>query len=168
MNAIAAVAARLEMHRPRTGRQLVAIDGIGGSGKTLFTAALAEEITSRAVVVLRVDDFFNPSEVQHARGRHSPEGFWLDTYDYDSLIGDALEPLSASHRHYRAALAASPSVAAEDALALVEGTFLLRDRRTAKGESSACSSTGVMSGPCRNLGPTSLRWSPPTTATPPS
>lgn len=127
MDAIAAVAARLEADRPSAGRQLVAIDGIGGSGKTLFAVNLAARVTSRTVVTLHVDDFFNPPEVRHARGRHSPEGFWLDTYDYNALIENALEPLRAGREQYRATPAAPLATAAEDALVLVEGTFLLRD-----------------------------------------
>lgn len=124
VDAIAAVVARLEADLPSTGRQL---DGIGGSGKTLFASNLAARVTSRAVVILHVDDFFNPPEVRHARGRHSPEGFWLDTYDYNALIENALEPLRAGREQYRAAPAAPHSTATEDALVLVEGTFLLRD-----------------------------------------
>ena len=27
------------------------------------------------------DDFLNPAAIRHARGRDSPEGFFLDSYD---------------------------------------------------------------------------------------
>lgn len=79
-------------------------------------------------MVLHVDDFFNPPEVRHARGRLSPEGFWLDTYDYDALTENALDPLRAGREHYRAGPTAPPSAADTEALVLVKGTFLLRDR----------------------------------------
>lgn len=117
---------------PSEGRQLVDIDGIGGSGKTTFAAALADRITERPVIVLHVDDFFNPPTTRHARGRYSPEGFWLDTYDYDALTFNALEPLQRGDRLYRTSSAPKPegtsAWAPENALVLVEGTFLHRDR----------------------------------------
>jgi len=62
---------------------LVAIDGVDGSGKSMFAKNLAEAIerNGRPTVVVHVDDFHNLSEVRHRRGRESPEGFWLDSYD---------------------------------------------------------------------------------------
>lgn len=66
-------------------RRIVAIDGVDGSGKTSFAANLAAEIHHRPVVTIHADNFLNPSPVRHARGRHSPEGFWKDTYDYSAL-----------------------------------------------------------------------------------
>ncbi|WP_051516102.1 hypothetical protein [Candidatus Blastococcus massiliensis] len=118
-------------------RALVAIDGVGGSGKSTFAEDLARRIRTRPVLVLHVDDFFNPSEVRHARGRHSSEGFWLDAYNYAALRSWALEPLAADGDGlYRSASfdratgrTHEPAVrqAPPDALVLVEGTFLHRD-----------------------------------------
>ena len=81
--------------RPRTGRTMVAIDGVDGAGKTTFAADLAEELTDSGLTVIRVsfDDFLNPAEVRHAQGLQSPEGFVADTYDYERFIDDVLEPL---------------------------------------------------------------------------
>ena len=122
---------------PAGRRALVAVDGIGASGKTTFTAQLAAQVPDRPVVVLHSDDFFHPSTVRHARGRLSPEGFWLDAYDYTSLVTLALEPLrpdgdgwyrpaSFDGAHDRTSPA--PALRApDDALVLVEGTFLHRD-----------------------------------------
>ncbi len=118
------------------GRVLVAIDGVGASGKSTFAANLARQVDARHIVLLHVDDFFNPSVVRHARGRLSPEGFWLDSYNYAALITSALRPLAASgvglycatsldQEADRVALS-SPVQAPEDALVLVEGTFLHR------------------------------------------
>lgn len=122
---------------PPGRRALVAVDGVGGSGKTTFAAALADRVRSRPVLVLHADDFFAPSEVRHARGRHSPEGFWLDAYDYAALTSWALEPLRADgDGRYRGSsfdrasgTTVQPQVrlAAPDALVLVEGPFLHRD-----------------------------------------
>ena len=111
------------------GRVLVAVDGRGASGKSTFADALAAHAHPRPVVVLHVDDFFHPPHVRHARGRMSPEGFWLDTYDYDSLVATALEPLTRGGSGTFRRTGGSPQVehAPDDALVVVEGTFLLRD-----------------------------------------
>lgn len=66
--------------------RLVAIDGVDGSGKTRFAEELANAITRRPVIVVHLDDFLHPRELRHRRGRSSPEGFWLDTYDYAACV----------------------------------------------------------------------------------
>ena len=65
---------------------LIAIDGVDGSGKTTFTARLVDSLRPSSVTVVHADDHLNPPEIRHARGRSSPEGFWLDTYDLPSMI----------------------------------------------------------------------------------
>jgi hypothetical protein len=73
----------------------VGIDGVDGSGKTVFADELADvlKIRGRRVVRISVDDFHNVSAVRYARGRSSPEGFWLDSFNYERLRADVLEPL---------------------------------------------------------------------------
>nr|WP_157310918.1 uridine kinase [Microbacterium sp. MAH-37] len=117
--------------------RLVAIDGVDGSGKTRFAANLAEHITRRPVIIIHADDFLNPSRIRHARGRHSEVGFWQDTYDYDALRRDVLEPLGRGGDGRYRSVAYDPKSdepivgdrlhADPSALVLVEGMFLLRD-----------------------------------------
>lgn len=131
------VVRRLRATVPDRGRALVAVDGIGGSGKSTFAAALAQRVDDRPVLVLHADDFLHPSATRHARGRLSPEGFWLDAYDYGALTGWALTPLRSGgdglHRTHALDHAADRAVrpepvrAPDDALVVVEGTFLHRD-----------------------------------------
>lgn len=83
---------------------LVGIDGADGSGKTVFADELSEVLrsTGRPVVRLSVDDFHNVRAVRYRRGRESPKGFWLDSFDYSRLRTDVLEPLGAGGtRRYR-------------------------------------------------------------------
>lgn len=122
---------------PEFGRVVVAVDGVGASGKTTFATRLAEQAGPRPTVLLHADDYFNPADVRHARGRLSAEGFWLDTYNYESLVSWALEPLThAGSGLYRPAafdrttgantcpdLVQAPA----EALVIVEGVFLHRD-----------------------------------------
>lgn len=111
------------------GSPLVAIDGVDGSGKTTFAKSLAAQLNARPVIVIHVDDFLNPSEIRHRRGRQSPEGFWLDSYDYDALERHVLDPLTPrGSREYRQRRDSDAYlVAADGAIVLVEGLFLHRD-----------------------------------------
>ncbi|MGB3374686.1 MAG: uridine kinase [Microbacterium sp.] len=90
---------------------IVGIDGVDGSGKTRFAARLAGSLPPLPVMVVHADDHLNPSEIRHAKGRDSPEGFWLDTYDHASLLR---------------AVADARAVLGGGGVVLVEGMFLHR------------------------------------------
>ena len=111
------------------GSPVVAIDGVDGSGKTTFTKSLAAQLNERPAIVIHVDDFLNPPEIRHRRGRLSPEGFWLDSYDYDALERHVLAPLRpGGNREYRPRRDSDAYLhAADGAVVLVEGLFLHRD-----------------------------------------
>lgn len=138
---IEAIAQLIHDSVPSERRALVAIDGVDGSGKSTFARALARLVENRPVVIIHVDDFLNPASIRHRRGRASPEGFWLDSYDYAALAADVLGPLRAGgDGRYRARSRDADTdtntdtgerqavlVAPEDALVLLEGLFLHRD-----------------------------------------
>lgn len=92
----------------RGGAVVVGIDGVDGSGKTRLAARLADGLQPLPVRVVHADDHLNPPEIRHAKGRNSPEGFWLDTYDHASLLG------------------AVADARASGGIVLVEGMFLHR------------------------------------------
>ncbi|MET9229301.1 uridine kinase [Lentzea sp. NPDC003310] len=118
-------------------RGLVAVDGVDGAGKTTFCDALAGVLRAdgREVVRASVDDFHHPSAIRWRRGRTSPEGFFLDSFDYGRFVGHLLAPFAAGEPFRRAshdletdAYADPPAeVASPDALLLVDGIFLHRD-----------------------------------------
>lgn len=127
----------LSAELPTDRRVLVGIDGVDGSGKTTFANALATSYLNRSTVLIHLDDFLNVSEIRHRRGRDSPEGFWLDSYDYESLTRDVIDPLrpSGTGVYRRSSFAPSidkaiqpaPHQCAADAAVIVEGMFLHRD-----------------------------------------
>jgi uridine kinase len=73
----------------------VAIDGVDGAGKTVPADALAPRVIAKGRQVIRasVDDFHHPRAIRYARGRHSPDGFFLDSYDYPAFRRLLLDPL---------------------------------------------------------------------------
>jgi len=73
----------------------VGVDGVDGVGKTVFadTLARAVEAQGRAVIRASVDGFHNPRKDRYWRGGASPEGFYLDSYDYAGLKRRLLDPL---------------------------------------------------------------------------
>jgi uridine kinase len=117
----------------------VAVDGRDGSGKTTFADELAAvvRLCGRPVVRVSADDFHNVSAVRYRRGRNSPLGCWLDSYDYDRLRADVLEPLGpGGSRRYRPAahdlhtdrvLDPAPLTAPAGAVLILDGLFLHRD-----------------------------------------
>src|SRR5262249_32898494 len=82
-------------HREPTVILRVGIDGVDGVGKTVFADILARAIKDQGRPVIRasVDGFHRPRKDRYRRGRGSPEGFYLDSYDYAALKSVLLYPL---------------------------------------------------------------------------
>lgn len=74
----------------------VAIDGVDGAGKTTFADELHACVSAfgRPVIRASVDSFHNPKAIRYRQGRHSPEGFFEDSYNYAALRKFVLDPLS--------------------------------------------------------------------------
>ena len=116
----------------------VAVDGVDGAGKTYFGDELGSALESlgRPVIRSSVDGFHRPRASRHARGRTSPEGYYLDSYDYDQLRSALLVPLGpGGSRSYRTAVFdhrtdlpvdAPVRHAPEDAVLVLDGLFLHR------------------------------------------
>ncbi|GLY07161.1 MULTISPECIES: uridine kinase [Actinoplanes] len=134
---LATIAGRIPAARG-TAPVLVAIDGPDGSGKTVAADALATTVRAlgREVVRISLDDFHHVRAVRYRRGRHSPEGFWQDSYDYPRFREFVLEPFApGGSRRYRPAghdlatdelLTPEPRTAGPASVLIVDGLFLQR------------------------------------------
>jgi uridine kinase len=82
------------LHNYGKGRAIVAVDGLDGAGKTRFADALAATlgVGHRAVFRASIDDFHWPRVRRYARGRDSAEGFYRDSYDYETFKRVLIEP----------------------------------------------------------------------------
>jgi uridine kinase len=74
----------------------IGIDGVDGAGKTIFGDELSAllAISGRTVIRASVDSFHNPENQRYRLGKNSPEGFFLDSYNYHRLKEVLLDPLS--------------------------------------------------------------------------
>jgi uridine kinase len=116
---------------------LVAVDGVDGAGKTTFCDDLASVLREQGRVVVRasVDDFHHPRARRWQRGRTSPEGYFLDSFDHERFVEHLLVPFAAGRPFRRAShdletdeyVNAPAEVAPPSAILLVDGIFLHRD-----------------------------------------
>ncbi|MBO0922958.1 uridine kinase [Cellulomonas sp. zg-ZUI199] len=125
----------------RLGRPVrVGVDGVDGVGKTTFADDLADLLRADGREVLRasVDGFHRPADERYRRGRTSPEGFFLDSYDLDAFRRMLLDPLAPGRTGPRRVRTAVRDVVTDTALetpwrdvtdttvAVVDGVFLQR------------------------------------------
>jgi uridine kinase len=125
-------------------RVLVGIDGPDCAGKTTLANRLADALLvttpqtpTTAVTTLRasVDGFNRPRAQRYRRGELSPEGYYLDGFDYPALLDQCLLPFlngearirttTYDHRRDARANAEATAVPAR-AVLILDGVFLLR------------------------------------------
>jgi uridine kinase len=116
----------------------VAVDGVTASGKSTLARELAQAASERGRPVIHVstDGFHHPRARRHRQGRESARGYYEDAYDFAALARELLEPLGpAGDRRYRTsvidletdtATEERARTASEDAILVVDGTFLQR------------------------------------------
>ncbi|MBD3171101.1 uridine kinase [Candidatus Bathyarchaeota archaeon] len=82
---------------------LVAIDGRDAAGKTFLAKELAMKLRERGRTVIKasIDGFHNPRKTRYKRGRYSPEGYYRDSFDIESLKKYLLDPLKTGNMDYR-------------------------------------------------------------------
>jgi uridine kinase len=134
LSELAALIVAIDLNHPTR----VALDGVDGVGKT----ALADELVGpirqlgRTAIRASTDGFHNARLVRHRRGLESPEGYFLDSFDYPSLRSQLLDPLGPNGtRRFRRAVfdyridaptASPPAEAGSNDILLFDGVFLLR------------------------------------------
>ncbi len=74
----------------------VGIDGVDGAGKTTLADELAARLAAagRPPIRASVDGFHQPKAIRYQLGRHSPQGYFLHSYNYAQLTAVLLDPLS--------------------------------------------------------------------------
>jgi uridine kinase len=114
-------------------RVVVGIDGPDGAGKTTLAGRLTEALQVKTLQAC-VDGFNRPRAQRYRRGELSPDGYYLDSFDYPALRNDCLLPflggqsaLRTSAFDHRGDIRANITVAVPTrAVLVVDGVFLLR------------------------------------------
>jgi uridine kinase len=126
----------------------IAIGGVDGAGKTTFGNELASCIRAlqRPVIRATVDGFHNPRAVRYERGKHSPIGFFEDSFNYAAFRRFLLDPLSpGGSGRYRTAvfdhvtdtpLAPIEREASPSSILVIDGIFLHRPELRAYWDAS--------------------------------
>ena len=116
----------------------IAIDGVDGAGKSTLADELGRVIAGQGRPVIRasIDGFHRPRKDRYRRGTDSPQGYYLDSFDYDALISALLAPLGPDgNRRFRRAtfdyrsdapVQAPVETAPPNAILLFDGVFLMR------------------------------------------
>ena len=132
------VLAKEILHNYGTGRVIVAVDGIAGTGTSPFAddLAVAVERTGHQVFRASIDGFHHPRALRYAAGAESPRGYYEDSYDYETfrrvLVDPFRDPAAGSFvleafDHLRDAPVEPKWMTAKpDALLVVDGVFLHR------------------------------------------
>ena len=114
----------------------IAVDGRDAAGKTTFADQLARElvVSGVATFLASIDDWQHPSEIRYRRGRYSPEGYYLDGFDFERVKSRLLEPFASGAAFTLRAYDIEREQAVEDELVVagagsvlvMDGVFLLR------------------------------------------
>jgi uridine kinase len=120
----------------------VAVDGPPAAGKTTLADELAVVLRAQGREVIRatIEDFLTPRSQRYRRGKHSAEGCYHDSFDFDALHRVLLHPLGpgGDRRFQQAvydkvtdtALSEPVTTAPADAVLLFDGVFLMRPELT--------------------------------------
>lgn len=116
----------------------VGIDGVSASGKTILADELADHLRSQGREVIRagMDGFHNPPAIRHRLGPSSAEGYLRDSFDYQAVRAQLLQPLGpggnlryrfAAYDHHAESPLDTPLLdAPPGAVLLFEGVMLFR------------------------------------------
>lgn len=116
----------------------VAVDGLSAAGKTVLGDELAAALrphTYRAIIRVQIDHFMRATEHRTAYPPHSPESYYLDSWDTEAVRDQLLLPLGPNgSRRYRTATTDARGVpvdspvltAADDSILIADGVLLQR------------------------------------------
>lgn len=133
LDELASLIVEIPLEHPR-----VAIDGVDGAGKTTLADELVPliNVAGRSVIRASIDGFHKPKAQRYRRGPDSPEGYFLDSFEYEDLKTMLLDPLGpGGGDRYRTAVfdfrtdepVKAPLRTAKPAeILLFDGVFLMR------------------------------------------
>lgn len=115
----------------------MAINGIEGTGKTVFARKLAEYLNAKNINAIQVsiDGFHFNKEVRYKQGRDSAKGYYEDSYDEMAFVEKVLKSSQAEFPNYTIAthdletdeyLSLEPTALENDAVLITDGAYLFK------------------------------------------
>jgi uridine kinase len=116
----------------------VAIDGLDNAGKSMLAKELIFPLkkSKRQIINISIDGFHLPQKFRYRRGEYSPEGYYYDSFNLESVVSNVLEPLSpGGNRQFRRQIfdfrtdqnvESEWEKAGDNAILLFDGLFLQR------------------------------------------
>lgn len=108
-------------------RVLVGVDGRSGAGKSTFADELATRLTDlgRRVVRSTTDSFHRPRVERMRLGPTSPEGYYAESHQLDTIVEDLLHPFANGASQALVAAFDEPSDSPTPEMAVVDGPAVL-------------------------------------------
>jgi len=115
----------------------IAINGIEGSGKTIFAECFTTYLVSHnfEAIHISIDGFHNATERRYRQGKESANGYYEDSYDEDAFVRNVLLASQADSPTYVRAthdletdtyLDTTPIGISNDAILITDGAYLLK------------------------------------------
>jgi len=83
----------------------IAINGIEGTGKTIFAEKLTEYLNSNGMeaIQISIDGFHFNKEIRYKQGRNSAKGYYENSYDEMAFVNKVLKSTQAENPNYTSA-----------------------------------------------------------------
>lgn len=115
----------------------IAINGIEGTGKTVFAAKLTAFLNAenRNAIHVSIDGFHFNKKVRYKQGRDSAKGYYEDAYDEFAFVESVLKSSQAEYPNYIKAthdlatdeyLSLTPIALENDAVLITDGAYLFK------------------------------------------
>ena len=118
---------------------IIGIDGVDTSGKTTLADIIAQELSNEPnirTIRISIDKFHNPKEIRMRQGSLSPKGYFEDSFNYDVIINQVLQPIKEGKENillgiydyrYENEIEKVSIKIDNNSVVLFDGVFLLRD-----------------------------------------
>lgn len=127
----------LEIRERKSKPIRVAINGIEGTGKTVFSQKLAAYLKSENInaIQISIDGFHFNKEVRYRQGRDSAKGYYEDSYDESAFVEKVLVSSQSEIPHITTAthnletdeyLNLNPSLIDNETVLITDGAYLFK------------------------------------------
>ncbi len=115
----------------------IAINGIEGTGKTVFAEKLSKFLNSSGMkaIQISIDGFHFNKKIRYKQGRNSAKGYYEDSYDELAFVDKVLKSTQTKNANYTIAthdldtdkyLTLKPIEVSNDTITITDGAYLFK------------------------------------------